>query len=360
MDDIRSDFYPPEAQRYLQALAYKTQEAFPEAFPAVEDVIKYTNNFKDPKMGELFLDIGNYYNSAKYYTCPNCFPPKRIEVCPNCNSTFEMPAFIVLIMIISIMEKLASVDSSNVGSWVDFYNWVSRKEINQKYEQALKRGQITDYKQLMDALKAQYSTEYGSLTRVSSFLDTIMSAEEKQALIKSIKYIQKVPDLPPNKMPEMEPNASFEDMRKIMEQLIEEDQKVTFNNEEDVKEHVKRNGSKTVWEALPVCYDNEEYWKCYAIEWDGHGHGYCRFKYDCALLTDKEKLATCFKDTIKTIYDWRSKFVHDVQLPPVRETAIYGALYKNKYVVVELTTTNFKPVFERLVKKFFDKFQNNL
>ncbi len=152
------------------------------------------------------------------------------------------------------------------------------------------------------------------------------------------------------------PNTSFDEIEKSVQQILLKDQKIRFQSEEDVKKYVKQNGSKTAWEALPVCYDDKQYLKCYAIEYDGHGQGYCRFKYNCALLTDKEKLDRSFKDTVKTIYDWRSKFVHDVQLPPVRETAIYGAFYKNKYMVVELTTTDFKPIFERLVKKFFDKF----
>ena len=358
--DIRNDIYSnPEAQKYLQAFAYRTQEAFPNIFSTVDDVIRYVNNFKNPKIAGLFLNIGDYYHSAKFYSCPKCFPPKRIETCPHCNSTFEMPAFIVLIMIISVMEKLASVDSSSVKSWVDFYGWVSRKDINKEYNEALENGQFKDFKDLMDKLKAQYSAEFGSFTKVTSFLSTIMSAEEKRALIMSIKYLQKVPDLPPHKIPDPKPNTSFEDIKKRVEQAIQEDQKITFKNEEDVKRYVKQNGSKTVWEALPVCYNNKEYWKCYAVEYDGHGHGYCRFKYDCALLSDKQKLDESFKVTVKTIYEWRSKFVHDVQLPPVRETAIYGGRHKDKYVIVELTTTDFKPVFERLVKKFFDKFQVN-
>ena len=358
--DIRNDIYPnPEAHKYLEALAYRTQEAFPTLFPTLDDVIQYVNNFKNPKIAALFLDVGDYYNSAKFYSCPKCFPPKRIETCPHCKSTFEMPAFIVLIMIISVMEKLATVKSSGVKSWIEFDNWVSSTKITKEYEQSLKDGKIHSFKQLMDDLKIRYSAEFGSLTKVTNFLSSMMTPTEKQTIIKSIKYFQKVPELPPSKMPKMQPSISFDEMRKKMEQLVQEDLRVTFENEEDVKRYVKENGSKTVWEALPVCFDNEQYWKCYAIEYDGHGHGYCRYKYDCSLLSDEEKLDECFRATVKTIYDWRSKFVHDVQLPPVRETAIYGTLHKGKYVIVELTTTDFKPVFERLVKKFFDKFQVN-
>src|SRR3990170_1316478 len=185
--DIRNDIYPnPEAHKYLEALAYRTQEAFPTLFPTLDDVIQYVNNFKNPKIAELFLDVGDYYNSAKFYTCPKCFPPQRIETCPHCNNTFEMPAFIVLIMIISVMEKLASADTCGVESWVDFYNWVSRKDINKSYEQSFKNKEFKDLKQLMDKLKAQYSAKFGSVNKVTNFLSKIMSPEEKRALIKSI------------------------------------------------------------------------------------------------------------------------------------------------------------------------------
>lgn len=255
------------------------------------------------------------------------------------------------------MEKLASVDSSSVENWVDFYNWVSKKEITQQYEQLLESGKIKSFRQLMSNLKLQYSSEFGSINKVVNFLSTFMDAPEKQALIKSIKFMREVPELPPFKMPEPEPKVDFDEMWKRMESLTQDSRRITFENEEAVKEFVKQNDSKKVWEALPVCFDDKQYWKCYAVEFDGSGHGYCRFKYDCALLTDEKKLEEYFRATVKTVYEWRSKFVHDVELPPVRESAIFGTVYKNKYVIVELTTTDFKPIFERLVKRFFDNFQ---
>ena len=260
-------------------------------------------------------------------------------------------------MIISIMEKLASVNLSGVESWVDFYNWVSKKEITQRYENLLESREIKSFKQLMSELKSQYSSEFGSINKVVNFLSTSMDASEKQALIKSIKFMREVPELPPFKMPEPEPNADFDEMLETMQSLTQDSRGITFENEEAVKEFVKQNGSKKVWEALPACYDGKQYWRCYAIEFDGTGHGYCRFKYDCALLIDKQKLEECFRSTVKMVYEWRSKFVHDVELPPVRENAIFGTRYKNNYVIGELTTTDFKAIFERLVKRFFDSYQ---
>jgi hypothetical protein len=359
--DIRKDIYSiPEAQNYLQALAYRTQEAFPTIFPTVDDVIKYVNNFKNAKIAELFLDIGYYYNSAKYYKCPKCFPPKRIDTCPNCGGTFEMPAFIVLIMVISVMEKLASVDSGGIESWVDFYDWVSRKDINKEYTQGLRNGKFKNSNAFVDSLKARWSLEFGSLTKVTNFLKAIMNPEEKRELIKSIRYFQKIPNLPPKKMPEVKPNASLEDIEKTIHKQIEDEQEIIFKTKEDIENYVKNNEFGTTLEALPICFDSNRFWNCYAIDGFGHGQGFCRFKYDCTLLTNLQKLDKCFKETVRTIYDWRSKFVHDAKLPPVRETAINGTIYKGKYVVVELTTSDFKKVFEKLVKKFFDKFQNTV
>ncbi len=323
--DIRNDIYPlPEAQKYLQALASRTQEAFPALFHTADDVIIYVNNFKNPKIAGLFLDVGNYYNSAKYYTCPKCSPPKQTQTCPSCNSTLEMPPFTVLVMVMSVMEKLASVESSDVEGWVDFYDWVSRKDVDEEYLQVLRKGKFRDFASLMDSLKGRWSKEFGGITKVTNFLRAIMSPEEKQALIKSIRYLQAVPELSTQ----------------------------SFASAEDVKNYVKKNPAKTSEVALPACFELKEYWKCYA-----NGAGYCRDKSNCPIAADKEKLDKCFKDTVKTIYEWRSRFIHDLQLPPLRETAIYGVRYKGRYVVAELTTTDFKPVFEGLVKKFFDKYQ---
>ncbi|MCW4017955.1 MAG: hypothetical protein NWF00_04660 [Candidatus Bathyarchaeota archaeon] len=356
--EIRKDICPEkdDAQEYLQALAYRTQEAFPTAFSSVDDAVRYVNKFKNPKIAKLFLDIGDYYHSAKFCSCPKCTPPKKIETCPYCNSKFERPAFIVLITAVSVMEKLASVDSSSVESWVDFHEWVSRKDITAEYAQALKKGKFRDFKALMDSLKARWSAEFGSLIKITGFLKTIMSPEEKRALVKSILYMQKVPELPSEKLKNKESSTNHNHNEERGQASTEQTHKAIFKNQEDVKRYVKQNGSNTTWEALPACYEENRYWNCYATDCSGRGVGYCRFENDCALLADEKRLDKCFKATVKTIYDWRSKFVHDVQLPPIGKTTIYdGTSYKKRDVVAELTITEFEPVFERLVKKVFDE-----
>lgn len=350
--DIRNDIYRPEAQRYLQALAQRIQEAFPTSFHTVDDVIKYVNAFKDPKIAELFLDIGEYYNCAKFYACPKCFPSYGSKTCPHCKHKFEMPAFIVLIMVISIIEKLESVKSNGINDWRDFEEWVSDPKIKNEYQQSIKNGQFEDFGKLIDNLKEHYHKDYGSQRKVVSFMKSRMTPDEKRNIIKSIRYYRKAPSLPHPKLIELK--------SKTVEQIFQDNQRLTFESEEDIKKYVEKNNFKTCWEALPICYDKAKYWKCYVIDYLGHAQGYCRYSRTCSLLSDENKLDNCFKRTVETIYNWRSKFVHEGQLPPVKETGIYGSyvtIDKKKCVVVELTTTDFKPVFERLVKKFFDEFQ---
>jgi hypothetical protein len=324
--DIRNDIYPlPEAQKYLQAMAHRTQEAFPTFFRTVDDVILYVNNFKNPKIAALFLDVGNYYNSTKYYTCPKCIPPKQTQTCPQCNNTLETSPFVVLIMAMSVLEKLVSVESSSVESWVDFYDWVSRKDVDAEYQQVLRKGLFRDFTALMDSLKGRWSKEFGGITKVTNFLKATMNPAEKQALIQSIKYLQIVPELSAQ----------------------------TFASEDDIRSYFKKN-PKATEVALPACFELKEYWKCYST---GSSQGYCKNQSNCPIKSDVAKLDKSFKDTVKTIYELRSRYIHDLQLPPFRETATYGLRYRGKYVTAELMTAEFKPVFEGFVKKFFDNYQ---
>jgi hypothetical protein len=172
--DIRSDIYPlPEAQKYLQALISRTQEAFPKIFTNTDDVLTYVNNFKNPKIAGLFLDVGNYYNN-----------------------TLETPPFTVLKAFMAVMEKLASMESSGVGEWVDFLDWVNRKDVDAEYTQILRKGKFRDFSALMDSLKGRWSKEFADVTKTINFLKDTMSAEEKYAVIRCIEYLQAVPDVP--------------------------------------------------------------------------------------------------------------------------------------------------------------------
>lgn len=107
---------------------------------------------------------------------------------------------------------------------------------------------------------------------------------------------------------------------------------------------------------MPICFNEKEYWKCYSTDPYGHGQGYCRYNYDCPLPIDRELLDDRLKKTIQTIYDWRSKFVHQMILPPIRETASLSSYYKGKPIIVELTIKDFRPVFEEILKRYFKRF----
>jgi len=295
--DIRTDIYPlPEAQKYLQAQVSRTQEAFPKLFSSTD---------KNPKIAGVFLDVGNYYSS-----------------------TLEAPPFTVLIGFMSVMEKLASAESSGFESWVDFLDWVNRKDVDAEYTQVLRKGKFRDFSALMDSLKGRWSKEFADVTKTVNFLKDLMTPEEKYTVITCIKYLQTVPDVP---------------VRKESGSLPP--------NEEAIKDYVKKNSEKTVEVALPACFEPREYWRCLTSQ------GYCCDKTRCPVVADKEKLDRCFKDTIRTVYEWRNLSIHDLKMPPPLDTNFCGLRYKGKYVPVELTTNELKPVFEGFIKRFFDKHQ---
>lgn len=111
------------------------------------------------------------------------------------------------------------------------------------------------------------------------------------------------------------------------------------------------------WEALPICFDEKNLLQCYSRDFYGQGQGYCHYNYLCRLDKDAKVLDECFKETVRTVYDWRSKFVHDMKIPPIRETSMLSDFYNNKSVIIELTTKELKPIFERMLKRYFDQFQ---
>lgn len=301
---IRSDLCTTETQNYLAALISRTQEALHEVFPTTDHVIQYINNFRDPKTALLFLNVCNYHNAATLYTCPTCYPPETTQNCQNCNMYLQPPPFNTLIMFLSVIEKLSSVETSGVEDWVDFYDWVSRKDVDTEYKQVLRKGLFKDFGALMDSLKGKWSKEFGGLVKITNFLRASMRTEEKLVLIRSICYMQ-------------------------------------ANNCSD----------STVESALPACFDQRKPEKCLSEQ------GCCTNKTSCPLAADEAKLDKYFKETIKTIYEWRSQYSHDAQLPPLREPLLYGVLYRGKKVTVAVSVTELKPVFEQLIKRFFDKYQ---
>jgi hypothetical protein len=104
---IRDDLFQTNVKtdKILEGFVHLTHASLNGIFPTVEEVVKYVNTFDNPEIARLFLETGRYYHSAKNFICPVYFPPTKIEKCPDCKQTLEMPSFLVLIMIISIMEQ---------------------------------------------------------------------------------------------------------------------------------------------------------------------------------------------------------------------------------------------------------------
>jgi hypothetical protein len=358
---VREDIFPEikaheKLQEYLNGLTDIAYQAFTGLFSSVTEVVQYINNFEKPEIAKLFLEIGEYYYSAKFYYCPHCFPPKRIEKCPHCNSSFEMPAHLVLIMIISIMERI----SLGFTKYADFFEWTGRKEtverLKTEFESVFKPEKIEEF---ISAIREDWSKDYGSVTKITSFFKDFMKKEEKMEFVKSIRFMMKVPELPPKHMESINGKTpeKAEEIFENWKQTFEKEQQLVFETDEDVKKYVIRNNSKTTWEALPICFDKKEHWKCYSRNPYGQGLGYCHYNYFCNLYKDEELLDKCFDKTVKTLYDWRSEFVHNAKIPPINETAIHGGIYKKKSIIVELTTKELKPVFEKMLKRYFDQHQ---
>lgn len=355
---VREDIYPEadktKIQDILQGLARLVLQSFGTLFLSEDDIIRYINNFENPKIARQFLEIGEFYHFAKFYYCPS-FGCKRIETCPNCGKPFEIPAFIVFIMIVSIMEQL----SSGLKKFTNFYSWIGKKKIVDDYQKMLDSGEIRGYKELVHSLRKRWDQKYGSVTKVTKFLDNFMNKEEKVEFIKSILFLKQVPDLPPRAMrlSWAQPREEVERLFEEWQRTVEKENQLSFKTDEDVKNYVKNSNLNMTKRALPECFDEKHYWKCYSRDPFGRGIGYCRYDQYCPLIHDEKMIEEHFRKTVKIIYDWRSKFVHEATLPPIREVATLGTIYKKKHMIDVLTTTKLKAIFERMVKKYFDQYQ---
>lgn len=209
---IREDIYPkirdsPEKQKYLNALAEIALESYGNSFfQSKEDVIEYLNNFDSPEIAELFLEVGQYYQYSKYYYCPNCFPIQRIDLCPECKSPMEIPAHLVLIMLLSIIERL----SLGLREYMSFFDWIAKDEIVEKHQKLLESGNVKNCKELVHSLRENWRQDYGSIAHVRLFFQKFLTKEEKIDLIKSVRYLKKVPELPPKNIDKLDGKSDKE------------------------------------------------------------------------------------------------------------------------------------------------------
>jgi len=186
-----------KTQDIVQGLANLAFQALSGLFSSRDEVIQYINNFENPKIARLFLEIGEFYYFTKFYYCPKCFPPKRIEKCPYCKSTFEMPAYAVLIMVISIMERL----SRGLKEYEEFHKWTGRKDIIKSHLTKFKLPLgVREIRKFVSTLREDWRRDYGSRTKTTEFFKEYLEREEKIEFVKSIRYLIKVPELPPKRM----------------------------------------------------------------------------------------------------------------------------------------------------------------
>jgi hypothetical protein len=354
---IRNDLFPdnPKAKEIRQAFINITHSSLKHIFPTKEDVTEYVNNFNSPEIAFLFLQTGRYYNSVNSLACYFCFPPKPIDKCPNCGKTLQMPSFLALITMISIMEKL----SSELKFYQDFYTWIGTEEAKKQAQAILDNSKNLKVNELINSLQTSWAKEYGSKTKVTEFFLKFLTREEKMQFIKSIRYCIELPELPPKGVG-ITDSCSGKELDEVYDNWVEafeKEQKLTFETKQALLDYIEKNGGKKAWEALPICFVAEKFLECYSTDYQGHGQGYCYFNINCKLDNDVEVLDQCFSKTIKTIYEWRSNFVHNMTIPPIKETAMNSTYYDDKMILVELTTSELKPIFERMLKRYFDQFQ---
>jgi hypothetical protein len=356
---IRTDLFPdnPKAEEISQTYVKIATIAFKPIFPTEDAVIEYVNNFDTPKNAFLFLQTSRFYLSVHDLACYECFPPKPIDKCPDCGKFLLMPSFLALISMISIMERL----SSKLKTYQDFFTWLDREE-TRKQAQAILDSKTGNANELIDTLQTSWAKEYGSKTKVTEFFIKFLTREEKMQFIKSIRYCIELPELPPKGVG-LKDNSSGKELDETFGdwvEIFEKEQKLTFESKQALLDYIEKNDNKKAWEALPICFDAEKFLECYSTDYQGHGQGYCYFNYNCKLDNDIEILDQCFRKTVRTIYEWRSNFVHNMELPPIKETAVNSTYYDDKMILIELTTQELKPIFERMLKRYFDQFQKKI
>lgn len=359
--EIRKDIFHnlkgQHREDLLREFVALTLESFNKFFQSEDEIIKYVNNFDSREKAELFLEVGQYYHSAKYYSCHNCHNPSKSITCPHCKQVLKVPSYLFLIMYISIMERL----SRDYLLWVDFKDWVIKPENRRKYNTILKSG-VLDYKRLIYMMKQRYEKEFGSETKITEFFKNSTTDEEKLFFIITIRYPRNAPELPDSRaLPGLNALmvARGVNAEKRQQLIAEKRQQLIFRTEEDIRNYVARNNHKVAWYTLPICFKEEEYWRCYIKRYDDQGLGYCRISNSeqCPLSVDHKRLEESFEKTVRTIYDWRSKFVHDMKMPPIHETASIGIFYDKGPISVELSTEKFRPFFEQMIIRYFKKYQ---
>ena len=349
---IREDIYPsfaePARSRVINGYISIAYNSISELFDSRNDMIEYINKLENPGIAELFLEVGRFYQSAKYYSCPNCW--EKIKRCSSCGRVFEMPSFIVLTIIISIMEKL----SRNLIDYIDFKDWASKREIKRRYQEKINSEEISTVTDLIEEMKAEYHENYGSTTKVTQFFNEFLTNNDKFNFIRSIRYMKKVPDLPP-RFPKIEDIKTYADIDVAFQEIMRE--QYEFSKVENIEQHIKDHKIETIYAAFPICFDEQDYLKCYSRDFYGNALGFCHYNgANCPLIDNEELINKYFERTIKTIYEWRSKFVHGDRYHPISEFASLGDFYEGEHIFVELTTHELKPIFEKMVKRYFDRF----
>jgi len=299
---IRNDLFPGVEkifQKYIiDARIEIIQSIFSSTFKDNNEVIDFINNLSDQKDAELLIETAAFLYVLKF----------------NVNETFKS---VWLIGLFSVFEKLNGPD------WQDYTNWINKKnnsDIN-KIISKFKEIENSDYLNFLKKVNNKYLEKYGAIKRVRDFTNKYLQTKTKIMLISSLK----------TKKTKFVSGYTKRDRPELKVKNIEE---------------LKKYGFIIHDFFMPECYDWEE---CYI-----KGRNCSIDK--CPLNHDTEKLETQFNKAIKILYTFRSNFVHDANIPPVRNGHILGR-YKKNLISIDIQFDRF---WEECLKGIIEFFKNKI
>jgi hypothetical protein len=286
-------------QRHIQWQIGRAAQVFSSQFPCKDAVISYIKSFKDPEDVETFLQISSFMATAKD----------------------SKPDAIGLIMLISVVERLARPKHKEFPCWLDDKE---AEELREKIS-----FPIGDFRGLTGTVSAAYeaySDKQGSFRGFHALLDKHMTPDEKILVIKDIRRTRK---------------KSF--IRHYITQPIEQ---------EDIEEYAREKNLGLEEGLMPGCYDWRSCWTEYA---------HCLAPDHCRLRSNLQALSDEFKAIARLLYTMRSEFVHAASMGcfiPKTENEMTPSLLcyvDHGFVHMDLDYTTFETIIINVVKRYFDE-----
>lgn len=313
MSKIRDDIFPnmiPFIQSREKTITGYIDQAFDgiaSVFSSKDEFVGYINSFDSPNTAESFIKICKFHSIAKRY---------------------QSTSYVKLIMILSAIEKITNKDRP----YVEFCFWITSQREKIK-EELLKKDKITEkeFKKIIEKLREEYFSEYGSSRNVLDFFQKYLSTKEKLLLVRSIeaKWTKIIPEF-----------STTIPLYKTLDEL------------KNIEEAGNRTTKEVRMSLVPYCYDWKRCWINVS----------CNPSISCPLQEDADKLKNTLKKVVGDIYQMRNDFVHNAKVVPLADDKGFGTLgvlgKKRKPISIKLTSKDLDILFESGLKTYFDNFTN--